>query len=100
MNIQHITGSDQYLKGWITVFAWMATATSITFLTATEIQGLMIFNYDDYAHHNQRWHGMLMMWALLVITYIINVFGIKLLPIIELLGGVCHVAFFVALLGK
>jgi len=78
----------------------MATATSITYLTATEIQGLMVFNYDDYAHRSRRWHGTLMMWALLFITYIINVFCIKLLPIIELLGGVCHVAFFVALLGK
>jgi len=60
----------------------------------------MIFNYPDYAQHAKRWHGTLLIWALMLITFVINVFFVKLLPMIELLGGVCHVAFFVALLGE
>lgn len=60
----------------------------------------MIFNYPSYAENAQRWHGTLLMWALMLITFVINVFGITLLPLIELLGGICHIAFFVALLGK
>jgi len=38
------------------------------------------------------------MWAILALTFIVNVWGIKLLPLIELLGGIFHIAFFVALL--
>lgn len=40
------------------------------------------------------------MWAIMLVTFVINVYAIKLLPLIELIGGVCHIAFFVALLGK
>ena len=38
------------------------------------------------------------MWALMAFTYVVNVYGIKLLPLIELIGGVCHIAFFFAIL--
>ena len=42
-----------WMQGWITVFAWQATATSVVFLAATQIQGLMILNYDGYVP--KRW---------------------------------------------
>ena len=38
------------------------------------------------------------MWAITFLVLIINVWCIKLLPVIQLVAGVCHVAFFVALL--
>lgn len=85
-----------WMQGWITVFAWQATATSVTYLTATQIQGLMILNYPDYLP--QRWHGTLLMIAIVAVFFVTNVYGIRLLPAIELLGGISHVAFFVALL--
>lgn len=58
----------------------------------------MILNYPNYAANPKRWHGTLLMWAITLITFIVNVFAIKLLPIIELIGGICHLVFFVALL--
>lgn len=79
--------------GWITVFAWQATATSVTYLTATQIQGLIILNYDTY--EPQRWHGTLLMWAVLAIFIVTNIWGIRLLPSIELMGGIFHVALFI-----
>lgn len=82
--------------GWITVFAWQATVTSVTFLTATQIQGLVVLNHPKYDF--QRWHGTLLMWALMAISLAVNIFGIRLLPFIELVGGICHIAFFVALI--
>lgn len=84
------------MQGWITVFAWQATATSVVYLTATQIQGLMILNYDSYIP--QRWHGTLLMWAVVVIMFATNVWAIRLLPIIELIGGICHVVFYVMIL--
>jgi choline transport protein len=38
------------------------------------------------------------MWAIVAFAFAVNVWGIKLLPLIELIGGICHVAFFIALL--
>ena len=85
-----------WMQGWITVFAWQATATSVTYLTATQIQGLMILNYPNYSP--ERWHGTLLMFAVVAIFFVVNVYGIRLLPLLELIGGISHVAFFVALL--
>lgn len=56
----------------------------------------MILNYPDYK--SERWHGTLLMWAVLVINFAINVYAIKLLPMIQVFGGIAHVAFFVMLI--
>lgn len=85
------------IPGWVTVFAWQATATSLNYLIAAQIQGLVVLNFpDSYTH--QRWHGTLLVWAINLVVLSINVWCIKLLPLIQLLAGICHVAFFVALL--
>ena len=85
-----------WMQGWITVFAWQATATSVVFLAAIQIQALMVLNYPDYGY--ERWHGTLLMWAIMLLMFVINVWGIRLLPIIELIAGICHVVFFFVLL--
>ncbi|KAK3112776.1 hypothetical protein LTR53_010592 [Teratosphaeriaceae sp. CCFEE 6253] len=85
-----------WMQGWITVFAWQATATSVVYLTATQIQGLLILNNGDYIP--QRWHGTLLMWAVVAVLCAVNVWGIRLLPIVELISGVCHVLLIVVLL--
>jgi amino acid transporter len=56
----------------------------------------MVLNYPDYAY--ERWHGTLLMWAIILLMFVINVWGIRLLPVIELIGGICHVVFFIVLL--
>ena len=38
------------------------------------------------------------MWAVMGLAFIINVYGIRILPHFESLAGVCHVLFFFALL--
>jgi choline transport protein len=37
------------------------------------------------------------MWAVLVINFGINVYAIKLLPMLQVFGGIAHVSFFVML---
>jgi hypothetical protein len=54
-------GTDAAHAGWITVFAWQAACTSICFITATQIQGLIILNNPDYVF--ERWHGTLLSWV-------------------------------------
>lgn len=54
-------GTDTRCTGWVTVFAWMAACTSICFITATQIQGLIILNNSHYVF--ERWHGTLLSWV-------------------------------------
>lgn len=82
--------------GWVTVFAWQAAVSSIFFQIATQIQGLLILNYPQYV--SERWHGTLLMWAVLLLNFAINVYAINILPVIQVLGGIAHVAFFVMLI--
>ena len=78
------------------MFAWQAAVTSICYLVATQFQALVIFNHPKY--EPLRWHGTLLMWAVMLITFAVNVYAIKVLPIIQLVGGIFHVCFFFALI--
>jgi amino acid transporter len=54
---------------------------------------MVILNWPDYGF--ERWHTTLIMWACLALTYVVNVYGIGLLPATELFAGTCHVLFFI-----
>ena len=82
--------------GWITVFAWQATVTSACYLTAGQIKGVIILNHESY--NPKAWHLTLIMWAIIALTLVINIFFIRILPHIESLAGICHILFFFALL--
>lgn len=40
----------------------------------------------------------MIMWAVMVLCFTINVYAIKILPLVQLFGGIMHVTFFVALI--
>ncbi|QKX55472.1 uncharacterized protein TRUGW13939_02565 [Talaromyces rugulosus] len=84
-----------WMQGWATVFAWQASTTSIFFLVASQIQGMVILNHPNYVP--ARWQGTLIMWLLTCFSFSVNVWGIQLLPSLQLLGGIFHVVFFIAL---
>jgi amino acid transporter len=90
-----IRAFSTWMQGWITVFGWQAAVTSISFLVATQIQGLIILNRPEY--EPQRWHGTLLMWAVMLFSLVINVFAVRSLPLLQLLGGLMHVVFFIVL---
>lgn len=58
------------------------------------VQGLIIFNYPD-TYVYERWHGTLLSWAFIVFPVICNVYGRRLLAPLEIIGGVCHLLFFI-----
>ncbi|KAH1310456.1 hypothetical protein KXX47_006456 [Aspergillus fumigatus] len=91
-----IRAFSTWMQGWITVFGWQAAVTSISFLVATQIQGLIILNRPEY--EPQRWHGTLLMWAVMLFSLSINVFAVRILPFLQLLGGLMHVVFFIVLI--
>lgn len=84
-----------WMQGWATVFAWQSATTSIFLLVAKQVQGLIILNYPEY--NATRWQSTLLMWAFTAFSFAVNVWGIQLLPLLQLFGGIFHVVFFIAL---
>jgi choline transport protein len=56
------------------------------------IQELLVINYPDFVRH--AWVSSCIYWAILSIGYIANVWGYRVLPMIEKLAMVLHIAFF------
>lgn len=74
----------------------MSTVAIAPFLVATQIQGLLILN--DPAYAPERWHLTLLMFAVMLVPLVVNVFARKLLAPVEVLGGIFHVIFLPAVL--
>src|SRR5438045_4936659 len=70
-----------YLTGWITVIAWQAGMASGAFFGGTMIQGLLVLNYENYVFH--RWHGTLLLYAIVAFSLFVNTFLARVLPKIE-----------------
>lgn len=60
------------------------------------IQGLAIVNYPDY--EPKRWHLTLIMFAMLIVEALMNMYTFWLIPWIELLAGVLHIIMFIIFL--
>ena len=65
------------------------------FLLGTQIQGLIIFNNPDYVP--KQYHGTLLGWAILGIPVLCNIFTVKILEPLEIIGAVANVVFFIAI---
>jgi hypothetical protein len=81
------------VAGWITVFAWITTTAASPAYLANVVQGLVIFNYPTY--EPQRWHATMIMWAFIFVPVIWNLWFRRLLNTLEMIGGICHVVFFI-----
>ncbi|OKP13509.1 Choline transport protein [Penicillium subrubescens] len=84
-----------WIQGWITVFGWQASTTSICYLVAAQIQGMVLLNDSDYIP--KQWHGTLIMWAIILGSGLVNIYGIKIMPALQMMGGILHITLFIAL---
>ena len=75
------------------MFAWITGGAAGPSIIANVIIGLAIFNYDDYVP--QRWHTTLIMWALIVVSFIFNLLFWKVLNAFKLIGGIYYFLFFI-----
>ncbi|SCB64310.1 unnamed protein product [Fusarium graminearum] len=85
-----------YITGWMNFAGWQGTSAAAGFLTATMIQGLVIFTRPDY--DAQTWHGTLLIWACILVAIIINTVVSALLPILEGMILILHLIGFFAIL--
>ncbi|ORY11705.1 amino acid transporter-like protein [Clohesyomyces aquaticus] len=85
-----------YITGWQSVIAWQALAASCGYLTATSLQGLVINSQTSYSP--TRWHGTLLIFAVMTLGLLFNTFLAKHLPKIE--NGILtmHIVFFFVVL--
>ncbi|EXJ73826.1 uncharacterized protein A1O5_03588 [Cladophialophora psammophila CBS 110553] len=85
-----------YFIGWVCVLGWQAGAASSVFLAATEIQGLIVLNYDSYVY--KYWHGTLLTIAITLVCGFFNTVLAKRLPLVEGLVLFLHIAGFFGIL--
>ena len=81
------------MQGVITCFAWTSTLAGVANTTAYTLQSLAAANYPDY--EAERWHVTLIIFALLVVGGLLNVYAWRLIPWIETLAGILHVLLFI-----
>ncbi|KAJ5752125.1 amino acid/polyamine transporter I [Penicillium odoratum] len=85
-----------WFTGWVANFGWISFTASAPFLAATMIQGLIILN--DAQYNFERWHGNLLYWAFVLFASAINLWGTRLMTLVEHVSLVIHVVAFVVII--
>jgi choline transport protein len=78
------------------VCAWQADLAAIFYLGGTIIQGMIVMNYPSY--NFQRWHGTLLLYAVIVIGVAFNTVFARLLPWVEGTILITHCVGFIVVL--
>lgn len=85
-----------YVVGWMSTLSWQAGNASGSFLTGTIIQALLVINHPSY--EPQRWQGTLFVFAMVLVLYIVNVWGAQMWPLIQNGLLVLHILAFFAVI--
>lgn len=82
-----------YVTGWMSVLSWQAGNASGSFLTGTMIQSLISLNYPD-TYDPQPYQGTLLIFSMVLVLYIVNIWGASWWPKIQNGLMVLHIAGF------
>ena len=85
------------ITGWLTWLAWLALLAGILSVTINLIEGTIMLNDPNKSF--EPWQSYLMMMAVLLLLYIINIYLFDTIPLIELLSGIFHIAMFFVYVG-
>jgi choline transport protein len=84
-------------QGWIAVLGWQVGLASLCFIVGTVIQGLIVLdNLDTYIF--ERWHGTLLVMAIVAFCITFNSFLAKKLPFVESMVLIIHLLGFFGVL--
>ena len=78
------------------MLAWQSGTASGSFLTGTIIQGLISVRDPDYAAPG--WQGTLLVFSMVLVIYIFNVYASDLMPIMSTMLMILHVLSWAVLL--
>jgi amino acid transporter len=76
----------------MSTLSWQAGNASGSFLTGTIIQALLVINYPDY--NPTAWQGTLFVFAMVLVLFIVNIWGAPIWAAIQNILMFLHVAFF------
>ncbi|KAK3613596.1 hypothetical protein LTR56_027788 [Elasticomyces elasticus] len=85
-----------WMQGWVTWFSWIATLAGAINLSANITTALASALHPDYTA--QGWHTVLIMWAFLLALGLLNTYGFALVPWIESVSAVVHIALWLAVI--
>ncbi|KAF2092918.1 amino acid transporter [Rhizodiscina lignyota] len=80
------------IQGWITVFAWCVGVGGPPAICAQILTSLASFTHADY--DPKAWHTMMIMWGMIIIGLVANLWFRRILNAFEIVGGTLHVVFF------
>ena len=86
----------EHITGWMSTLAWQAGNASGSFLTGTIIQGLIGLNNPDYEGTN--WQGTLLVFAMVLVLYLFNVYAYKQMPMMQNFLLVVHTLGFLVII--
>lgn len=75
--------------GWLLAVGWQGSVVGLSFLAGTIIEGLITLNNANYV--SQRWHGTLLVIAVVIFTIAFNTNLAKMLPLIEGIFLLVHI---------
>ncbi|KAK5726509.1 hypothetical protein LTR17_012632 [Elasticomyces elasticus] len=85
-----------YVVGWLGVLGWQVGVAFSGFLVGTQIQGLLALNYEWYTY--ERWHGTLLILAMLLFSVLFNTLLAHQLPLLEYVVLAIHLLGFLCIL--
>ncbi|KAK6394261.1 hypothetical protein LTR95_019577, partial [Oleoguttula sp. CCFEE 5521] len=81
-----------YIVGWLGLLGWQVGVAFSAFLAGTQIQGLLVLNYESYGY--ERWHGTLLMIAVLSFSVLCNIVLAQKLHLVEGVALTLHILGF------
>ncbi|PYI05166.1 GABA transporter [Aspergillus sclerotiicarbonarius CBS 121057] len=84
-----------FLTGWLIVIGWLGAFASTCYLSASQIQGLVVLN--DASYTPQPYQTLLLFWAIVAFAVFVNVVTSTMLPKFEGLVLILHVFGFFAI---
>ena len=85
-----------FLVGWLTMISWQTAVTSIGFQAGSLLGALISLIWPAYV--SVSWHEWLFLWAILLLTILVNTVVSKHLPRMEIAILALHVFGFFAMM--
>ncbi|OJJ45843.1 hypothetical protein ASPZODRAFT_133711 [Penicilliopsis zonata CBS 506.65] len=85
-----------FLTGWLIVIGWIGAFSSTSYLSASQIQGLVVLNRDSY--DATAWQTVLLYWAVVGFAVFFNTVVSTFLPKFEGFVLILHVIGFFAIM--
>ncbi|RDW72221.1 hypothetical protein BP5796_08255 [Coleophoma crateriformis] len=82
-----------WIQGWSTWFGYVSLLAGIANVTIILLEATIQLNHEEYTPGG--WHTSVLVIALCLLLGGINMFTFKLIPWVELVAGVLHIALFV-----